>query len=207
MGVNEMIKLMGLVAVVAALGCGASSSSFVSSWRAPDAAPLEFRNSKVAAVVMMKNPASRRAAEDTLADQITKRGAQGVPMYTLVDDASIGNEEATRAALEAAQIKGAVVMRPVSTDKEVVSTPSYSGPAYGGYYGGYHSYGWGSSWGGQVYTNTIVSVETLVYSLEQNKLVWGGQSKTTNPETVDELVTELTEAVAEELEKQGLIGK
>lgn len=204
-----MIKLMGLAVVVglAALGCGASSSSFVSSWRAPDAAPLEFRNSKVAAVVMMKNPASRRTAEDTLAQEITKRGAQGIAMYTLVDDASLGNEEATRAALDAAQIKGAVVMRPVSKDKEVVSTPSYSGPAYGGYYGGYHSYGWGSSYGGQVYTNTIVSVETLVYSLEQNKLVWGGQSKTTNPESVDELVIELTEAVADELQKQGLISK
>jgi hypothetical protein len=202
-----MSKLISLVMVLglAALGCGASSSTFVSSWRAPDAAPLEFRNSKVAAVVMMKNPASRRAAEDALAQEISKRGAQGVPMYTLLEDAHLGDDEATRAALEAAQVKGIVAMRPVSTDKEVVATPSYSGPAYGGYYGGYHSYGWGTSWGGQVYTNTIVSVETLVYSLEQNKLVWGGQSKTTNPENVDALVKELAEAVAEELQKQRLI--
>lgn len=202
-----MSKRISLVMVLglAALGCGASSSTFVSSWRAPDAAPLEFRGSKVAAVVMMKNPASRRAAEDTLAREISKRGAQGVPMYTLLEDAHLGNDEATRAALEAAQVKGVVAMRPVSTDKEVVATPTYSGPAYGGYYGGYHSYGWGSSWGSQVYTNTIVSVETLVYSLEQNKLVWGGQSKTTNPENVDALVKELAEAVAEELQKQRLI--
>lgn len=202
-----MSKRISLVMVLglAALGCGASSSTFVSSWRAPDAAPLEFRGSKVAAVVMMKNPASRRAAEDTLAQEISKRGAQGVPMYTLLEDAHLGNDEATRAALEAAQVKGVVAMRPVSTDKEVVATPTYSGPAYGGYYGGYHSYGWGSSWGSQVYTNTIVSVETLVYSLEQNKLVWGGQSKTTNPENVDALVKELAEAVAEELQKQRLI--
>jgi hypothetical protein len=202
-----MSKLISVVMVVglALAACGASSSTFVSSWRAPDAAPLEFQNSKVAAVVMIKNPAARRAAEDTLAQEISKRGAQGIPMYSLVDDASLGNEEGTRAALDAAQIKGAVVMRPVGTDKEVVSTPAYSGPAYGGYYGGYHSYGWGAPYGAQVYTNTIVSVETLVYSLEQNKLVWGGQSKTTNPENVDSLVKELAEAVAEELQKQRLI--
>jgi hypothetical protein len=202
-----MIKRMCLVAVMGlAAGC-ASSSSFVSTWKAPDAAPLGFRGSKVAAVVMMKNPASRRAAEDTLAGEISKRGAQGVPMYSLVEEENLGDEAASRKALEAAQVKGAVVMRPVSTDKEVVSAPVYTGPSYGGYYGGYYAYGWSSPYAGQVYTNTIVSVETLVYSLDQNKLVWGGQSKTTNPENVDALVKDVADAVADELSKQGLIAK
>lgn len=202
-----MFQRICVVAVVALEAACASSSSFVSSWKAPDAAPLGFRGSKVAAVVMMKNPASRRAAEDTLAGEISKRGAQGIPMYSLLDEASLGDEAASRQALEAAQVKGAVVMRPVSTDKEVVSTPSYVGPSYGAYYGGYHAYGWSSPYAGQTYTNTIVSVETLVYSLDQNKLVWGGQSKTTNPENVDELVKEVADAVADELSKQGLIAK
>jgi hypothetical protein len=84
---------------------------------------------------------------------------------------------------------------------------------YGGYYGGYYGHGWGATWGpptmsgGEIRTDTIVIVETLVYSLKQNKLVWGGQSRTTNPQDVDELVSELAAAVAEELEKQGLISK
>ena len=61
--------------------------------------------------------------------------------------------------------------------------------------------------GGEIRTNTIVSVETLVYSLKQNKLVWGGQSKTTNPSSVDKLVKTLATATAKELQKQGLIPK
>ena len=52
-----------------------ASSPFVSTWKAPDATPLELRGSKVAAVVMMENQASRRAAEDALAREITARGA------------------------------------------------------------------------------------------------------------------------------------
>lgn len=202
-----MIKRLCLVAILGWGTACASSSSFVSSWKAPDATPLGFRGSKVAAVVMMKNPASRRAAEDTLAAEISKRGAQGVPMYTLSAEENLGDEAASRSTLEAAGVKGAVVMRPVSTDKEVVSAPTYTGPAYGGYYGGYYAYGWSSPYAGQVFTNTIVSVETLVYSLDQNKLVWGGQSKTTNPANVDELVKEVADAVADELAKQGLIAK
>jgi hypothetical protein len=46
--------------------------------------------------------------------------------------------------------------------------------------GGYYGHGWGSAWSAaEIRTDTIIIVETLVYSLRQNKLVWGGQSKTT----------------------------
>jgi hypothetical protein len=51
-----------------------------------------------------------------------------------------------------------------------------------------------------------VSVETLVYSLKQNKLVWAGQSQTTNPNNVDSFVREVATAAAQELRKHGLIG-
>ena len=56
-------------------------------------------------------------------------------------------------------------------------------------------------------TDTIVSVETLVYSLAQDKLVWAGRSTTTNPRQVGPFVQELTAKVASELKKVGLIGK
>jgi hypothetical protein len=209
-----MIQLSKLVTVLTASVtlCACASDPFVSSWKAPDATPLVLRGSKVAAVVMMKNGASRRAAEDSLAREITARGAQGVPMYTIFPEGTPESEAAARAALEKAGMAGAVVMRPVSVDKEVSSTPvTYSGPMYGGYYGGYYGHGWGAAYGppmmsgGEIRTDTIVVVETLVFSLKQNKLVWGGQSKTTNPKNVDQLVTKLAAAAATELEKQGLI--
>src|SRR6187549_352019 len=136
-GRSEMIQLSKLVLVLTAsvtlFAC--ASDPFISSWKAPDAAPLELRGSKVAAVVMMKSQPSRRAAEDSLAREITARGAQGVPMYTILPEGKPENEAAARAALEKAGVVGAVVMRPVSVDKEVSSTPvTYSGPMYGGYY-------------------------------------------------------------------------
>ena len=200
-----------LTASVTLFAC--ASNPFVSSWKAPDATPLQLSGSKVAAVVMMKNQASRRAAEDSLAREITARGAQGVPMYTIVPEGKPQNEAAARAALEQAGIAGAVVMRPVGVEKEVSSTPvTYSAPMYSGYYGGYYGHGWGASWGpstmgGEIRTDTIVVVETLVYSLKQNKLVWGGQSRTTNPKNVDQLVKKLAAAAAKELETLGLITK
>ncbi|HJY41606.1 MAG TPA: hypothetical protein VJ303_10235, partial [Steroidobacteraceae bacterium] len=53
--------------VLATILTACSSAPFVSTWRAPDAQPLDVRGSKVAAVVMVNNEASRRVAEDKLA--------------------------------------------------------------------------------------------------------------------------------------------
>ena len=206
---NACRSLLMLLAVSTLQAC--ASNPFVSTWKAPDAQPLDVRGSKVAAVVMMTNGASRRAAEDALAREITARGAVGVPMYTVYPDAKPENEAAARAALEKAGFQGAIVMRPVSVSKEVRSTPvMYSEPMYGGYWGGYYGAGWGAPYGtgvvsgGEIRTDTIVSIETLVYSLKQNKLVWGGQSKTTNPSSLDKLIKQLSTATAKELQKQGL---
>jgi hypothetical protein len=204
-----MLSMLGLAATVVA---ACASTSFVSSWQAPDARPLQVEGSKVAAIVMMRNVASRRAAEDALVRELDARGAHGVALYTIAPDTDPNDEMAVRAAVEKAGVAGTVVMRPVRVDKEVVGTgPVYTGPPYRGFWGGYYGFGWRTPWDYQfqgpseVHTNTVVQVETLVYSLRQNQLVWGGQSRTTNPGNVDRLVRDTAAQVARELQRRGLI--
>ena len=199
-----------LVICALALSACASSSPFVTSWKAPDAAPLQLQGAKVGAVVMMRNEAARRVAEDALAREISERGGQGVPGYTLFPDSQPANESEAKAAFERAGMQGVVVMRPTSVDKEVVSDPAAFTPAvYGGDWGGYSGHGWGAPWdaGGQIRTNTIVTIATLVYSLRQNKLVWAGQSRTTNPQSVNGVIKKLSAATADELGKLGLLSQ
>jgi hypothetical protein len=203
-------KLMGVLGL--GLMLSACASPLVSSWKAPDAVPLQVTGSKVAAMVMMKDQTSRRAAEDSLARELSARGAVGVPSYTVLPaNQDTTDEAAVRAILEREGFQGVVVMRPISTEKEISSTPpTYAGPVYGGFWGGYYPYGWGAAYGpavvspGEIRTDTIVTVETLVYSLRQNKLVWAGQSKTTNPSSVDRLVKDTAKQAAGELQRQGL---
>jgi hypothetical protein len=195
-----------LFAVSLLVLCGCTSA-FTSTWKAPDAKPFELSGAKVAAVVMMSSEAGRRAAESTLAYQISAHGAQGVPMYQIFPGDQPASEPEARAALERMGMAGVVVLRPVSVDKELVSTPS----TYGGYWGGYYGHGWGSPWGmgvssGEIKTNTIVTIETLIYSFRQNKLVWAAQSRKTNPRDVSKVVNEISTEVAKELVKEGLLG-
>ncbi len=195
---------IGLCAVVALSGC---ATGLVSSWKAPDAEPFQLRGVKVAAVVMVNDEAIRLAGEEALASELRALGAEGVPMYVLLAGA-VPDEAKARAAAERAGIVGVVVLRPVRVDKEISSRPSYSGPMYGGFWGGYYGHGWGSAWSAaEIRTDTIIIVETLVYSLTQNKLVWAGQSKTTNPANLNRLIENTAEQVADELERQGLTTK
>jgi hypothetical protein len=196
-----------LVGIIAWSTSACATTTFQSTWKAPDAKPVELSGQKVVAFVLTKNAASRRAAEDALAAEITAGGAQGVPSYTLIADAGAPDEAKAKAQVEGAGATGVVVMRPVDTSKEVVATSTYMGPSYGPYWGGYYGYGWGGAWGGgvDVRTNTIVTVETLVYSLSQNKLIWAAQSNTTNPSKVDAFVRELATAARREMTKAGLL--
>jgi len=194
-----------MVLVIASL-TACATTTFDSSWKAPDAQPMgSLAGQKVVAVAVSKNAAVRRSAEDSLVSVLNARGAQGVASYSILGDDT--DEAKAKAAIEKSGAVAVVVMRPVAKEKEISSTPSsmYMGPMYGGYWGGYYGYGWGGAYGGtEIRTDTIVIVETLVYSLKQNKLVWAGQSKTTNPSKIDAFVREVAAGAGKEMKKAGL---
>jgi hypothetical protein len=97
-------------------------TGLVSSWKASDAEPFAPGSRKVATVVMTKNEAVRRAAEDALARQITSRGGQDVPMYSILPGVAEPDEAQAKAALEKGGFDAVVVLRPVGSDKEISAT-------------------------------------------------------------------------------------
>ena len=114
-----------------------------------------------------------------------------------------------RAKFKEAGVAGVVVMRVVGHDQRVIVDPGgFSGAAYASFGSYYSSYGVGVSYStGSVQTDTVVTVETLVYSLRQDKLLWAGTSRTSNPEGVQSLIYEIADAVARQMSKQGLIAR
>jgi hypothetical protein len=189
----------------------AASTRFNSAWKAPDAGPLNFRGQKVAALVITPNESTRLGAEGVLARELVARGVQGIPAYNLIPPSESRDKEKAKALFNAAGIAGVVVMRAAGKQQEITSTPGYwSAPYYGSFWGGggggYYGYGWGAVYEpGYLRTDTIVNVETLVYDLRADKLVWAGMSASTNPEHVEGLIKDLVAAAAGEMKKQGLI--
>lgn len=199
---------IGLVLMLAAC----KSTAFESTWKAPDATSLrgQGQGQKIVAIVMSQNEGTRRASEDALAREITARGAIGVPLYSITPAGSVSDEAQARAAVEKEGAVGVVVLRPIAQRDKVYTTPvTYAGPGYSNFWGGYWGYGWGAPWGtvtgGEMRTDYIIVIETLVYSTKQNKLMWVGQSRTTNPDNVDALVKEIVSSVVAEMKKQNLL--
>jgi len=206
-----MLRSTRPVLVLAALAAAAcASTSFVSSWRNPAAEPGSFKGQKVAALVMSKEQGVRFGAEDALARELTARGIVGIAAYSLIPKELVQDKEKAKEFLEKANVVGVVAMRVVGKDQQVTQSAGgmyWGGPAYATFWGGgYYGYGWGGVYSpGYIQTDTIVTVEILVYSLKQDKLVWAGQSETTNPSKVGPFIQELTAKAAAEMKKQGLI--
>src|SRR6187399_39051 len=196
------LRNLALMAIVAA-ATACSSSSFNSTWANTQAKPVDMTGKKVLAVVQVREDGRRRASEDALAREITSRGAQGIPSYTIFPSNIGVDTAAARKIATDNQLAGIVMMRLTGKEQEVSSTPTYSGGYYGSPYYGSAWGAWGSGWGSpymteSVRTDTKVLVETKVYSLEQNLLVWAGTSETWNPSHSDDVIRELSEAVSKE---------
>ena len=200
---------IGLTAAVAlGLVACASTTRFDSTWKAPEAGPLNFRGRKVAALVISDNTATRFSAEDLLARELRARGVEGIPAYDLIPQSETRDKDRARTLFNQAGIAGVVVLRAAGVQKEIVSSGGYwSIPSYGSFWGvGYYGYGWNAvNDGTRVHTDTIVRVETMVYDLEADKLVWAGLSESTNTSKAETLIKELVATAAAEMKKQGLI--
>jgi hypothetical protein len=185
----------------------ASPTTFTSTWKAPDAHRINGAGKKIAAVVISADKDRRRSAEVYLAGDLTIRGARGVASYTLL---GFDNRDAdyARARLKENGVEGVVVMRMVGKDQQVTGEPGgFSGSAYGSF-GSYYSYGMQLTYStGSIRTDTVISIETLIYSLTDDKLLWASTSRTSNPDNLSDLVDEVADAVAREAAKQGLIAR
>jgi len=191
------------------ISASACAPTFVSTFEATGVEPARPQpGDKIAAVVVEKDEGRRRRHEMALARELTGRGLEGVPSFQLVAVEQLRDEAAARAAFEQAGIVGAVVMRVVGVDTDTYVRPPtyYSGPMYGGYWGGYYPYGWTTVYSpGYAITETKVVVESMVYDLKQNVLLWAGTSRTANPNSADELIAKLVKAGAEEMRRAGLV--
>jgi hypothetical protein len=193
-----------LAALLFLVAC--STTTFTSTWKAPQAQNLSPVGKTIAAVFVARDEGRRRAAEDAMVADLNARGAHAIASYTLLPNAHAQDSELARQRLKQAGATAAVMMRVVGRDQQVTYSPGYVAPAYYGGFGPYWGYGWGTVYDpGYLRTDTIVSVETLVYGLTVDQLVWASTSRTTNPKNLDALVNEVADATAKEMVRQGFL--
>src|ERR1700741_4321152 len=101
--------------------CG--STTFTSTWRAPDAQRVDPAGKGIAALVIYGDKKRRRDAEVYLAHELTIRGARGVAAYTLIGLDGYPSVDYARARFKEAGVEGVVIMRLVAHDQTVIVDP------------------------------------------------------------------------------------
>ena len=196
--------LTAAIAVLFATGVAADKPRFTSSWRSPDASGVTFAGKKVAALVITSDENLRISGEEELARQLATRNIQGVPTYRIAPKEELTSAERARPWFERMGIDGVVALRPVSRD--VTYTPAVWTSSYYSTLWGYYGYGYTTviDLSGPR-TDTTIAVETVVYSVTKDRLLWGGASTTTNPKDMPTFLKDLIAEAVKEMQKRGLV--
>jgi hypothetical protein len=194
------------LALVAASGIALSAApKFTSTWKSPDAATVSLAGKKVAALVISRDDSLRVSGEEALSRELSARGMQGVATYRIAPKEELESAERAKIWFEKAGVEGVVAVRPVSAETRTTYTPgTWTNPYYGTLWG-YYGYGWNSVYiPGREDRDTIVVVESTIYSVPRNALIWAAVTETKNPKNLQRFIEDLAKASVKKLQEQGL---
>ena len=195
-----------------------SGTAIVSSWRDPDVTTANTEFKKILVVAFVKDEATRRIVEN----RIAAIGPRFNSSYAIMNGVDLGlTKDQKLKVLHDENYDAVVTMRLVDTVKETdyvpgTNTSMYYG-GYGGMYGGYGPYGGFGGWYGMYaplyydpgyyQDTTSYLVETNVFSLKTDKLIWTGTTKSSNGTDVGLLVDSIIATVMTDMKKSGFIPK
>jgi hypothetical protein len=181
-------------------GCG--STQLVDTWMQPGARGADL--SRIAVIYMSPSDTSRRVAEDAAVGALAKKlkGAQIASSYHVLAAGEMSNKDTIQRKLAGAGFDGALIMRPAGVSHRVVSDPGAFYPTFTGYWGWAYPLAYEP---GYLRTETIVRLDTRLYSMKEDRLLWAGVSSTTDPSSINRLVQDVARTVAKALAKNDLV--
>jgi hypothetical protein len=204
--VHEVLTTLAIVVTaLASLASLSAAVRFTSTFKSIDAGSVSFAGKKVAAVVITDDDSLRMAGEESLARELTARGMQAVASYRMAPKEELRRAETAKVWFERAGVDGVVALRPVSVDtRQPYTTAMWLSPNYATFWG-YYGYGWSNVYViGTVQAETVVAVESMIYSVSRNQLMWAAVTETTNPRSLPGFVGELVKESVKEMQEQGL---
>lgn len=201
-----MKKLILTIAVIGAICSCSPSTKIEKSWVDPGAKVTRDSQTKVMIIALVKDETSRRVIEDELAKRVK---APWVASYRLLTSEMIqaASDEALNNLITSQKCTHVLVMRLADVEKETSYVPGTTTAYYGGY-GRYYGYGAAMySTPGYYTTDKNYFIETTIYSVNPNKLLWTGTTKTVNPSKVEKAVNDIADVVIAKMKDDKFLTK
>lgn len=197
--------ILSVVVTSTLVSCG-PSTKIEKSWMEPGASVTMSAPNKTLVIAMVKDETSRRVIEDQL---VKRASGTAVASYTILstDMLKEASEDALKKTIADGKFTHVILMRLADVEKETSYVPGTTTSFYGGY-GRYYGYGAGMySTPGYYTTDKNYFVETTVYTINPDKLIWTGTTKTVNPSKLDKAVNDIADVVTEKMKKDGFLKK
>ena len=186
-------KILLYGSILLLVACG-PTTKISKSWTDPSFTPSAAQSfKKILVMGLLKDESSRRIAEDKMVKSF--KNVTAVQSYSYLQPADT-IESVVEDKLKKDGFDGVVIMRLADVDKTTSYVP---GTGYGGWYG----YRYSSP--GYYQEDRTFYVETNIYSLPSNKLLWSGTTESLNPDKLDRTVDDIIAALKGQLQKEKLI--
>ena len=197
--------VVGSVLLVAALAA-CTTTKKVAEWRDEGYTGGAFDN--ILVIGIAKENSVRRMFESDVVAELKARNVTAIPSFSIMPSVQKISKESVKAAIAGKNVDAVFVTHLVGVDEqEVYYPPTYTptmGPSYGyyGYYSRVYDYVYEP---GYYQKYKVVKIETNLYNVATEKLVWSMQSQTVDPNIEEQLVKDNIKVFIEGLSGQGLI--
>ena len=177
------------------------------TWRIPGYKSSVFEDVMVLAVTREED--ARQALEDAFVADLSTDHTRARASWKLIAELKELTEEKLVQGVRNAGVDSVLLVRliGVDEDEEYVKPRKYYKREPGKHrYKNYYRYSYEIiNEPGYFKTNKTYRLESNLYRTSDAELVWSSHSKTVNPETVEEGVTSVSDAVAGKLREEGLV--
>jgi hypothetical protein len=190
-----------LLAVLATLVAACASTSLRDSWTDPDFRGGPFR--KIIVVGATDSPGNRRVFEDIFAERLAATGVGAIRSYTLLPQSGLIPEGEFEAAARGSGADGLLMVRLRRVDtitRVTTTTVPVTRTSMWGFYRGWVSVP-------EVRQDDLATVETNLFDVRTDRLVWTGITETFNPRSVTAEAPGFADVIITALTANGLLPK
>jgi hypothetical protein len=201
-------RFVAVVLPLLLLGACATSTKLVNVWQDPAYAAGPFK--KIIVLGLGAEGATSRAFEDIFAAELKKRGVDAIPGHTVFPPDGQPTREVIEQTAKNVGADGFLVARLVKTDKETQYTPGYSPtvlPGGVGYYNNFYGYYSAAvTYSPPVaYQYEVVTIETNLWDVRSDKMVWAGTTQTFAPGSVNQEAPGFAKLIIDALAERKLL--
>ena len=211
---STKLLFAALLAMALAFVAGCAAPTRINDqWLNPQFAgklPMVGGDDKLLVISITPDGTTRRVFEDLMVANLAKRGVTAVQSYRLLPADGAATQAQIEAAVKESGVRAVLTSRVIGVSQSLQVSPGTGmWPAWGGPWGwgGYYGY-YGGMWAGsfaapQVWTEQNVLVDTQLFDVATQSVVWSGSTTTTTapgnqatPQTLDQFVLLITDAMS-----------